>query len=62
MDADHAAAVREAAKALNEALRQAAADGLTVRLAITQETGFQRGRDKSTRFDGVKISEAHRPL
>lgn len=52
-DEEHADRIRKCAEELETAVREATADGLTVRLDPAVGNGMQRGRDRTTTFPTV---------
>lgn len=60
-DSEHANAIKQAADALEEAIRDAYRDGVRVKLHIGAGSGLERSRDKITQFPIVQ-PEIFRPL
>jgi len=61
LDEDHADNIRVAAQALQDAVREAARDGLEVRMEVAMAEGLRRNEDKITRYP-VAVPKIWRPL
>jgi hypothetical protein len=61
-DAEHAQALRTAVHDLENKLREAASDGVVVRLSLCTARGSRRNKDQFTEFQSVAIVEVNRPL
>ena len=60
-DEEHAERIRSCVTALETAVREATADGLTIRLDPHVGNGMERGRDHTTQFPTV-VAKIWRPI